>query len=75
MNGIEQIDIGGPTMVRAAAKNYLSGVTAIVDPQDYASVLDRLKTGEIPLSVRRELSAKAFKKTADYEIMISKYFT
>ena len=68
---VEQIDIGGPAMVRAAAKNFHS-VTVVVDPLRYAEVLDALKTkGEIPLGMRRGLAQEAFSHTASYDSAIA----
>jgi phosphoribosylaminoimidazolecarboxamide formyltransferase / IMP cyclohydrolase len=69
------IDIGGPCMVRASAKNYLR-VASVTDPDDYKSIVDELKSnaGEISLAKRFELSGKAFKHTAEYDSAIAKYF-
>jgi len=69
------IDIGGPCMVRASAKNYLR-VASVTDPADYQSILDELKNnaGEVSLAKRFELSKKAFKHTAEYDTAIAKYF-
>lgn len=71
---IENIDIGGPSMVRSAAKNFLS-VTIVVDPQDYARVLDEMRKygGETSYETRARLAAKAFTHTASYDSMISGY--
>ncbi|MFK8052117.1 MAG: bifunctional phosphoribosylaminoimidazolecarboxamide formyltransferase/IMP cyclohydrolase [Woeseiaceae bacterium] len=70
---VEQIDIGGPAMIRAAAKNH-NAVTVIVNPDDYAVVLDALKAGETPAaSVRRQLAARAFSHTAAYDASIAEY--
>jgi phosphoribosylaminoimidazolecarboxamide formyltransferase/IMP cyclohydrolase len=71
---VEMIDVGGPCMVRAAAKNFLGGVTVVVDPADYGEVGELLKQGGVPLKKRKELAGKAFEKSAEYEQMISKYF-
>ena len=71
---IENIDIGGPTMVRASAKNH-KFVTILVDPIDYEQVLDELKTGEVTLETREALAAKAFRHTAAYDALISSYLT
>src|SRR6185437_45364 len=62
---IENIDIGGPAMIRAAAKNH-GDVLVLVDPEDYAEVTGALKLfkGEIPLFVRQKFAAKAFARTA-----------
>ena len=66
---VENIDIGGPTMVRAAAKNHRH-VTVVVDPSDYARVLDALRDGG-SATLRRELAVKAFRHTARYDAVIS----
>jgi len=70
---IEQIDIGGPTLIRSAAKNH-ERVTVVVDPQDYAALIAALEAGEIPLAMRRRCAAKAFAHTAGYDAAISNYF-
>jgi len=72
---VEEIDIGGPTLIRSAAKNYHS-VTVVVDPDDYNRVLEELdkNDGIIGLRVRRELASKAFHHTASYDAAISAYF-
>ena len=68
--GIEMIDIGGPTMVRAAAKNH-AHVGVLVDPADYEPVLDELRsTGSLSAATRRSLARKAFAHTAAYEAAI-----
>ncbi len=70
---IEQIDIGGPSMIRSAAKN-AERVTVIVDPQDYAPVTQEiLDQGEVSLETRRRLSAKAYAITAAYDTAIADY--
>ncbi|HME92474.1 MAG TPA: bifunctional phosphoribosylaminoimidazolecarboxamide formyltransferase/IMP cyclohydrolase [Myxococcaceae bacterium] len=69
---IEQIDVGGPAMVRAAAKNF-AHVTVVVDPADYDAVLLELQTGSVRESTRRELSRKAFAHTAAYDAAIAAY--
>ena len=68
------IDIGGPTMVRASAKNFIR-VASVVDPSDYASILDELSAnkGSTTLKLRFELARKAFAHTADYDREISRY--
>jgi phosphoribosylaminoimidazolecarboxamide formyltransferase / IMP cyclohydrolase len=75
-DAVDNIDIGGPAMVRAAAKNHAS-VTVIVDPSDYRELLDELAAnqGSTNLDMRRKLSAKAFAHTAQYDAMVSAYFT
>lgn len=72
---IENIDIGGPTMVRAAAKNYYF-VGVVSSPSDYDTVADELDRngGMLPLKVRRDLSKKAFQLTARYDQAITEYF-
>jgi phosphoribosylaminoimidazolecarboxamide formyltransferase/IMP cyclohydrolase len=67
---IEMIDVGGPTMVRAAAKNH-AHVGIVVDPSDYAPVLDELRTrGALGVETRRRLARKAFAHTAAYDAAI-----
>ena len=70
---IEQIDIGGPSMLRSAAKNFAS-VTTVVDPADYASVLAALTAGDDDLDMRRRLAAKVFEHTAAYDAAIASWF-
>ncbi|MEI7884331.1 MAG: bifunctional phosphoribosylaminoimidazolecarboxamide formyltransferase/IMP cyclohydrolase [Clostridia bacterium] len=71
---IENIDIGGPSMVRSAAKNY-QYVTVIVNPKDYQKVLAEIKvTGDTKITTREWLAYKAFSHTAAYDMMISAYF-
>ena len=72
---IENIDIGGPAMIRAAAKNH-AGVTVVVDPDDYAKVLDEMSAygGATSLPFRTHLAAKAFARTAAYDAGISGWF-
>lgn len=72
---IENIDIGGPTMLRAAAKNY-KFVTVITDPDDYAKVIGELKAkGETSAETREMLAAKVFIHTAHYDALIAQYFS
>lgn len=67
---IEQIDIGGVALLRAAAKNY-QHVTVLCEPQDYASILQELRAGgEVTLETRRKLAVKAFARTANYDTSI-----
>ena len=75
-DAVENIDIGGPAMVRAAAKNHAS-VTVIVDPGDYRELLDELAAnqGSTNVAMRQKLAAKAFAHTAQYDAMVSAYFT
>jgi phosphoribosylaminoimidazolecarboxamide formyltransferase / IMP cyclohydrolase len=70
---IEQIDIGGPSMIRSAAKNFAS-VTVVVDPADYVRVLEALRHGGDALALRRELAAKVFAHTAAYDAAIAAWF-
>jgi len=69
---LENIDIGGPTMIRAAAKNFPS-VIVIVDPADYSLVLEKLKQGGLDLAERKRLAQKAFQHVAIYDTAISQY--
>lgn len=67
---IEKIDIGGPSMVRAAAKNH-SSVAVVVDPASYPRVLEAVRSGGLDLAARRELAAAAFAHTAAYDVAVS----
>ncbi len=71
---IENIDIGGPSMLRSAAKNYES-VTVVVDPADYEAVLENMRDnkGETTLKLREHLAIKAFIKTSDYDRAIGNF--
>src|SRR5699024_7120499 len=71
---IENIDIGGPAMLRASAKNF-SSVTVVVDPSDYDSVLHDLKENTLTIGQRKRLAGKVFRHTAHYDAMIARYFT
>jgi phosphoribosylaminoimidazolecarboxamide formyltransferase/IMP cyclohydrolase len=73
-DAVENIDIGGPAMVRAAAKNH-DAVTVAVDPADYAAILDELRAndGSTTFATRARLAAKAFAHTARYDTMVSSY--
>jgi phosphoribosylaminoimidazolecarboxamide formyltransferase/IMP cyclohydrolase len=75
-DAVENIDIGGPAMVRAAAKNH-AHVTVVVDPADYRALLDELAAtqGATSVAMRQKLAAKAFAHTAQYDAMVSAYFT
>ncbi|MBP5496100.1 MAG: bifunctional phosphoribosylaminoimidazolecarboxamide formyltransferase/IMP cyclohydrolase, partial [Bacteroidales bacterium] len=74
-DAIENIDIGGPSMLRSAAKNH-AFVTVVVDNADYATVLEELKAnGDTTLETRRRLAAKVFRHTAAYDTYISTYLT
>jgi phosphoribosylaminoimidazolecarboxamide formyltransferase/IMP cyclohydrolase len=72
---VENIDVGGPAMVRAAAKNH-AYVAVVTDPHDYEAVLLALETGEghLSLEFRKKLAAKAFARTAAYDAAISNWF-
>ncbi len=70
---IEQIDIGGPSMLRSAAKNFDS-VTVICDPADYARVLATMDANDDDLMLRRDLAAKVFEHTAAYDASIAAWF-
>ena len=72
---IENIDIGGPAMIRAAAKNH-AGVTVVVDAADYRTVLDEIEAngGATTLETRRALAAKAYARTGAYDAAISAWF-
>ena len=71
-DAVENIDIGGPTMIRAAAKNY-QDVAVVVDPKDYDRVLGELEAGGISLDTKKYLQYKVFAHTAVYDSMISNY--
>ncbi|QSB48974.1 bifunctional phosphoribosylaminoimidazolecarboxamide formyltransferase/IMP cyclohydrolase [Parageobacillus toebii] len=72
---IENIDIGGPTMLRAAAKNH-QYVTVVVDPADYDTVVQELKEhGDVSAETKLKLAAKVFRHTAAYDAMIAEYLT
>jgi phosphoribosylaminoimidazolecarboxamide formyltransferase / IMP cyclohydrolase len=74
-NAIENIDIGGPAMLRASAKNH-EYVTVVVDPEDYETVLSQLKaSGNVEKETRRKLAAKVFRHTAAYDALIADYMT
>ena len=70
---IENIDIGGPSMLRSAAKNFRD-VTVVCDPADYAAILDEMRAeGNTSVETRLRLSAKAYTHTAEYDSMIATY--
>jgi phosphoribosylaminoimidazolecarboxamide formyltransferase/IMP cyclohydrolase len=71
-DALEQIDIGGPTMLRSAAKNH-QWVLAVVDPADYHLVLSALNEGSVSSDLRRSLAAKVFTHTAAYDATIAQY--
>ncbi len=69
---VEKIDIGGPAMVRAAAKNHAS-VAVVVDPASYPDVLEAARTGGFTLAQRQALAVAAFRHTADYDIAVASW--
>jgi phosphoribosylaminoimidazolecarboxamide formyltransferase/IMP cyclohydrolase len=69
---VEQIDIGGPAMVRAAAKNHAS-VAVVVDPSRYSWVLDQVRAGGFTLADRRSLALAAFRHTASYDVAVASW--
>lgn len=69
---IENIDIGGPTLLRAAAKNHRH-VTVVVEPEDYDKVLEALSSGGVTAALRKKLAVKAFEHTANYDTLIGSY--
>ncbi|HZQ35004.1 MAG TPA: bifunctional phosphoribosylaminoimidazolecarboxamide formyltransferase/IMP cyclohydrolase, partial [Dehalococcoidia bacterium] len=69
---LENIDIGGPAMLRAAAKNF-PHVIVIIDPADYAPVLEALAAGGLDLATRRRLAQKAFQHVASYDTAVAEY--
>jgi phosphoribosylaminoimidazolecarboxamide formyltransferase/IMP cyclohydrolase len=71
-DAIENIDIGGPSMLRSAAKNH-EDVVVVVDPSDYARVLEALKANTVTHALRRELAMKVFQHTARYDSLIAGY--
>lgn len=72
-DAVEHIDIGGPSMLRSAAKNW-AAVTVVVNPEDYKTVLDEIKsTGDTTPETRLQLSAKAYTHTAEYDMAIATY--
>ncbi|MEX2375407.1 MAG: bifunctional phosphoribosylaminoimidazolecarboxamide formyltransferase/IMP cyclohydrolase, partial [Dehalococcoidia bacterium] len=76
-DALEEIDIGGPTMIRAAAKNH-SHVLPVIDPADYDSILEALRTADgdpsgVDAEARRRLAAKAFQHVAHYDTAIAEY--
>jgi IMP cyclohydrolase (EC 3.5.4.10)/phosphoribosylaminoimidazolecarboxamide formyltransferase (EC 2.1.2.3) len=71
---VENIDIGGPTMIRSAAKNFPS-VLVIVDPEDYGAILPKLRQDNIDLGERKKLAQKAFQHVAIYDTAIAQYLS
>lgn len=73
-DAVENIDIGGPSMLRSAAKNHRS-VTVVCDPADYDTVAEAVAGGDIPFALKQKLAAKVFRHTAAYDALIADYFT
>jgi len=73
-DAIENIDIGGPAMIRAGAKNH-DGVAVVVDPDDYDEVLQALRNNKMSPEYRRRLAAKAYAHTSSYDTAITKYLS
>jgi phosphoribosylaminoimidazolecarboxamide formyltransferase / IMP cyclohydrolase len=71
-DALENIDIGGPAMIRASAKNFPS-VIIVVDPADYPVVLEKLRSGKVDMAERKRLAQKAFQHTAMYDTAIAQY--
>ncbi|WP_194397660.1 bifunctional phosphoribosylaminoimidazolecarboxamide formyltransferase/IMP cyclohydrolase [Microbacterium atlanticum] len=71
---VEQIDIGGPAMVRASAKNY-ANVAIVVSPSSYPAVMEAVRAGGTTLVQRRELAARAFAHTAEYDRAVATWFS
>ncbi|WP_404431547.1 bifunctional phosphoribosylaminoimidazolecarboxamide formyltransferase/IMP cyclohydrolase [Microbacterium lacus] len=70
---VEQIDIGGPAMVRASAKNF-ANVAIVVSPESYPAVIESVRTGGTSLAQRRELAARAFAHTCEYDRAVATWF-
>ena len=70
---VEEVDIGGVTLLRAAAKNH-ARVTCICDPSDYTNIVEELKKGSVSEATRKRLAVKAFEHTAQYDAAISQWF-
>jgi len=71
---VEQIDIGGPAMVRAAAKNH-ANVAIVVSPESYPAIIESVEAGGTDLAQRRELAARAFSHTATYDTAVAQWFS
>lgn len=73
---IENIDIGGPSMLRAAAKNF-ADVAVVVDPTDYGTIIEEMlaNQGDLTAETRRKLALKVFRHTSQYDTAITEYFT
>jgi phosphoribosylaminoimidazolecarboxamide formyltransferase/IMP cyclohydrolase len=73
-DAIENIDIGGPAMIRAAAKNH-AGVAVVVDPDEYDELLDAIRDQQLDLERRRQLAARAYAHTASYDTAITRFLS
>jgi phosphoribosylaminoimidazolecarboxamide formyltransferase / IMP cyclohydrolase len=73
-DALENIDVGGPSMLRSAAKNH-EAVLPVVDPTDYPVVLELLRKGGLTPEIRREFAAKVFTHTSDYDAAVAAYIT
>ena len=73
-DAIENIDIGGPSMIRSATKNHKE-VSVLVDPSQYQIFLEEIKKGELKESYKAKLALEAFQHTADYDTAISKWIS
>lgn len=73
-DAIEQIDIGGPSMLRSAAKNHVA-VLPVIDPADYDQVIELLSNNDLTPAIRRQFAAKVFQHTAAYDALIGEYLT
>ncbi len=73
-DALENIDVGGPSMLRSAAKNH-EAVLPVVDPTDYPVVLELLRKGGLTPEIRREFAAKVFAHTSDYDAAVAAYLT
>ncbi len=73
-DAIENIDIGGPAMIRAASKNH-KDVTVVVDPDDYDTIASAIEDGTLDVTYRRRLAAKAYAHTANYDTAITRYLS
>jgi len=71
-DAVEQIDIGGPALIRAAAKNF-AAVTVLTDPTDYTTALNALRAGDVSVERRRTLAAKAFAHVSAYDAVVAEY--
>jgi phosphoribosylaminoimidazolecarboxamide formyltransferase/IMP cyclohydrolase len=71
-DALENIDIGGPTLIRASAKNF-PGVIVVIDPADYPEVLKKLQQNSLSFNDRKRLAQKAFRHVATYDTAIAQY--